>query len=110
MDAELTKSFAFSASYSAGARALGRNYIFSVTVPALTEAQEPAFEETVQREILSKVHTRDLGEVDFLRGIALNDEVLLRAFWKRLAKPLEPYRPKRLSLQRDARTVTVLHL
>ena len=110
MDAELTKSFAFSASYSSGARSLGRNYIFAVTVPVLTEAQESALEEVVQHELISKVHTHDLGEVDFLRGVLLNDEVLLRAFWKQLARSLEPYKPKRFSLQRDARTVTVLHL
>jgi hypothetical protein len=109
MDAELTKSFAFSASYSSGARALGYNYTLWVTVDALDEARERELETLVERELISRLHTRDLTDQDdFLKGVEKTDAALLGAFWTRLAGPLRPYRPRRLALQRNARTVTTL--
>ena len=110
-ETELTKSFAFSASHASGARAIGRNYTFWITVEALDEARELELEATVRRELIEKLHTRDLSEqVDFLKHVEKTDAALLDAFWARLSKPLAPYRPRRLALQRDARTVTTLHL
>lgn len=111
MDAELTKSFAFSASYARGTRSIGSNYIFSLTLPVLSEAEEKEFEATVQSELISQLHTRDLSSgVIFLKGVEMNDEALLRAFWDRLSGPLARFRLRRLALQRDPRTVTILHL
>jgi len=108
--AELTKAFAFSASFSAGTRAIGRNYILLVTVEALEESRERLFEECVQKELISRVHSRDLtSQVDFLKGVEMTDASLLAAFWKRLASPLADYRPKRFALQRDTKTVTTLY-
>ena len=110
MDAELTKSFAFSASYSRAARSIGVNYTFSVSVPAVDEEAEKELESVVRRELISKLHTRDLSEhVDFLKGVEISDEALLRVFWALLAKPLERYGIRSLSLRRDGRTVTTLH-
>ena len=111
MDAELTKSFAFSASYRSGARSVGANYILSVSLPALDGAAEKEFEGAVQDSLISKLHARDLSEnVDFLRGAEMTDAGLLRAFWAVLAGPLAHHRVRRLALQRDARTVTILYL
>jgi len=111
MDAELTKSFAFSASYRSGARSVGANYILFVTLPALDEFAEKEMEAVVQKELISKVHTRDLSEnVDFLKGVEVSDSGLLRAFREKLEKPLAGRGLRRLALQRDARTVTTLIL
>ncbi len=111
MDAELTKSFPFSASYARGTRSIGVNFILSVTVAELDEAAENDLEDLVQRDLISKIHTRDLsGDVDFLKGVEITDGSLLRAFWTKLARPLERYGPRRLALQRDSRTVTTLQL
>ena len=111
MDAELTKCFAFSASHSSGGRAVGRNYVLSITVPAMREDRESEFEAVVRRELISKLHTRDLSEhVDFLKNVEKTDAALLGAFWTQLEGPLRPYGPKRFALQRDLRTLTTLHL
>lgn len=111
MDAELTKAFAFSASYSSGGRALGRNYTLLVTVGCLKETEERELEAIVRSELIDQVHTRDLSEqVEFLRNIEIDDVALLRAFWGRLKKPLTRFGPRRLALQRDPRTVTTLQL
>ena len=111
MDAELTKSFAFSASHKSGARSIGANYVLFITLPALDEASEKEFESLVQRELIAKVHTRDLSEnVDFLKGLEISDAALLRAFREKLEKPLAGHALRRLALQRDARTVTTLLL
>ncbi len=56
MDAELTKSFPLSASYSLDGRSIGRNFTLHVTVDALDEARERELERIVERELLSKVH------------------------------------------------------
>ncbi len=111
MDAELTKSFTFSASHARGMRSIGSNYIFSVTLPVLDEAEERELEAIVQSELISQLHTRDLTEgVDFLKGVEMNDAAFLRAFWSRLSGSLARFKPRRLALQRDPRTVTTLHL
>lgn len=109
MDAELTKGFSFSASYRSGDRSIGRNYILRVTVHALPESEENEFEKTVQNELIEKIHTRDLSDnVDFLKNTAIDDLALLRAFRKRLAASLARFQPKRLTLERDARTETTI--
>lgn len=111
METEFTKSFAFSASYRESDRSVGRNYTLLVTVGEMGALREREFEETVRRELISLVHTRDLSDgVDFLMGIEKADGPLLRGFWSRLSGPLAPYKPKRVALQRDARTVTTLIL
>ena len=68
---------------------------------------EREFIEIVDHEIISKVHTHDLGEdVDFLKNIKLDDISLLKAFWKRLSVSLSAFGVKRLTLRRDSETFT----
>ena len=111
MDAELTKSFAFSASHRSGSRSIGANYLFSISLPALGETAEKELERLVQSELISKLHTRDLSDgVNFLKGVEMTDAGLLRAFWGLLSGPLAPHKPRRFALQRDSRTVTTLYL
>ena len=111
MDAELTKSFVFSASHRSGARSIGANYTLFLTLPALDEAAEKELDAVVQSELIEKIHTRDLSEsVDFLKGVEITDAALLKAFRVRLERPLARHGLRRLALQRDARTVTTLHL
>lgn len=110
MGVELTRAFAFSCSYTAGERALGRNYTLSVTVAAPAEAREAELEAAVRKNLVDDLHTRDLSQVGWLAGIEISDVALLRAFWKRLSGPLASFEAKRLALQRDSRTVTTLHL
>ena len=111
MDAELTKAFAFSASHRSGVRFIGANYILFLTLPALDEAAEKELDAVVQAELIAKLHTRDLSDgVDFLKGVEITDAGLLRAFRERLEKPLARHGLRRLALQRDARTVTTLHV
>jgi hypothetical protein len=111
MHAELTKTFAFSACHTDSGKILGRNYLFSITVEWLSADHENTLSAIVHREILSQVHTRDLGEhVEFLKNRPLDDASILEAFWKRLTKPLAKFRVKRLTLQRDSETSTALWL
>ncbi len=110
MVVELTKSFAFSASFARGTRSIGVNFTLSVTVAELEESAEKDLEARVRKELISKLHTRDLSEVDFLKGVTITDGALLRAFWARLSDPLKAYAPRRLALQRDAQTLTTLYL
>ena len=111
LDADFTKSFAFSASHARGARSIGANYILSLTLAVLDEVGEKELEAIVQSELISQLHTRDLSRsVDFLKDVEMNDAALLRAFWERLSGPLARHRLKRLALQRDPRTITTLHL
>ena len=109
MDVELTKAFSFSSSYTIGSRSIGRNFVLRLTVRALSEDEERALESLVEQELVSHLHTRDLSQnVDFLKNVEKTDQALLRAFWERLSRPLAPYGPKRLALERDAHTVTTL--
>lgn len=105
MRTELTKTFAFSACHTHSGRVLGRNYLFKITLEWLPEDREKAVSEIVQREILSKVHTRDLGEdVYFLKKAVIDEASILQAFWQRLSGPLSGFRVKCLTLQRDSET------
>ena len=108
MQLELKKAFAFSACYTVGARALGRNYTLSITLPALDESQERDFERLVEQTLISKLHTRDIEQVSFLKGVPRNDADFLKVFWQVLSEPLAHYKPLRLELERDSRTRTTL--
>lgn len=109
MRTELTKTFAFSACHTHSGRVLGRNYLLGITLEWLPEEREKAMSEIVHREIISKVHTRDLGEdVYFLKKSVIDDASILQAFWQRLSGPLSDFRVRRLTLQRDPETSTTL--
>ena len=108
MRAELTKTFAFSACHTVAGKVLGRNYLLGISVEWEAETPEKKLSDVVHREIISKVHTRDLDEnVDFLGKTAVLDDVsLLKAFWGRLSGPLSEFRVHKLTLQRDSQTST----
>jgi hypothetical protein len=109
MRAELTKIFSFSACYSAAGRVLAGNYLFGITVEWLPEPREKELMEIVQREVIRKVRTRDLGDqVDFLKKITIDDRSLLEAFWKCLSVPLSDFGVKSLTLRRDLETSTTI--
>ena len=86
---------------------MGRNYLLKIALEWLPEDREKELSEIVHREILSKVHTRDLGEdVYFLKKAVIDDTSILEAFWQRLSGPLSGFRVKHLILQRDSETST----
>jgi hypothetical protein len=88
---------------------VGHNYVLGVTTRALSEADERIFEEKIEASLIHKLQSRDLGlHVEFLKGIEINDENLLRAFWKILGPQIRPNPLLSLSLKRDDRTVFVM--
>ncbi len=109
MDAVLTKLFRFSASHAHGTKVLGHNYALGVLVAPLGPEEETAFAEKVETSLIRRLDSRDLGQdVDFLRGVAIADEALLRAFWRVLEPAVAPVRLRGLWLERDSRTRTTL--
>ena len=101
----LTKTFQFSASFAEGNKVLGRNYTLRVTFRAPDGRLEEELAEKVERSLIQKLHSRDLGEdVDFLKGTELNDPVLLKKFWAVLEPAVRPAVLSSLSLERDRRT------
>ena len=101
----LTKSYAFSASYSSGPRVIAHNYRLEASFDGLSEAGEPELDKKIQNDLIQKIHSRDLGQdVDFLRGRPLSDTSLLGAFWPLLTQIAHPARLASLSLQRDTGT------
>lgn len=109
MTKELTKFFSFSACHTVSGRVLGRNYRFGITVEWVSQDQEDRLVAIVQREVIAKVHSRDLGEsVDFLKNIRIDDGSLLESFEKRLSALLSDFKVIRLVLERDSETAAVL--
>ena len=104
-----TKHFPFSASYESSGKIYGHNYILGVTVSAaLDRSAEEAFERDVRDVLVSRLESRDLGlHVDFLKGIAITDENLLRVFASILKNRL-PWPLESLTLERDRRTIATL--
>ena len=104
-----TKIFCFSASVESHGRVTGHNYKLSVTVDDLEESAEGRFEDAIQKSLIEKVHSRDLGtDVDFLKGQALSDKTLLEAFGGIIQKTVAPLRLRSLTLERDERTIRTL--
>ena len=101
----LTKTFQFSASHGHNGKVLGHNYTLKATFRAPDAKVEEGLAEKVERSLIQKVHSRDLGEhVDFLKNVALSDPVLLRAFWDVLEPATRPAALRSLTLERDRRT------
>jgi hypothetical protein len=108
MKALCTKFFHFSASFSKGERVIGHNYVLGVTFSAQREDAERGLVEKIEASLVREMASRDLGDVGFLKGVAMEDETLLGAFWPRAEKALAPVVLESLSLERDRRTVTTL--
>ncbi len=97
----LTKSFSFSASHTQDSRIFGHNYILSVTIRSSDESAEAMLQEAVEKNVLAKVHSRDLGHNITQAG-------LLKSFLEQLAPKLPSMEITSLVLERDARTRTTL--
>ncbi|GEM_PF-1043193 len=109
MRLELTKHFPFSASYASGGKIYGHNYLLSVTLEIADERSESAIENRIDEELISKMHSKDLGlDVAFLKGVAITDAHLLTAFWPLIEKVVAPSTLVSLELRRDKRTSTRL--
>ena len=99
------KKFQFSASYNVGDRVIGHNYTLGVLTDVLDEAQEKTLERVLQRALIQKVDSRDLGlDVDFLRNTQITDINLLHAFWKLLEPEIRPILIRSLFLEKDNRS------
>ena len=104
-----TKIFCFSASVESHGRVTGHNYKLGVTVDDLEESVESRFEAALQKSLIDKIHSRDLGaDVDFLKGKDLNDKTLLEAFGGVIQKIIAPLSLRSLTLERDERTIRTL--
>lgn len=103
------KKYCFSASFSRGERVIGHNYILGVMTDALDEGQENALDLTVQRALIEKIDSRDLGkDVDFLKNIKIDEMSLLKAFWKILKPEIHPILLRSLFLEKDGRSQMIL--
>jgi hypothetical protein len=105
MNFSLTKSFEFSASYASGNRIVAHNYRLEATFQNVSELSGSELELKIQKSLIQKMHSRDLGQdVDFLRGVCLSDSSLLEAFWSRIIEIATPAVLTALSLQPDSHT------
>lgn len=105
MKTSWTKSFDFSASYADGPKVIGRNYRLSVTLEGCQPSTERTFQECIEKELIQKLHSRDLSlHVDFLKGSAMDEPTLLRHFWPIVEKACQGATLVSLGLERDQRT------
>ncbi len=102
---EFVKSFSFSSSYSDGEKICAANYRFEIAVKYPFEASEEKLAQIIQKEIISKVHTRHLDEcVDLFQGMRIDEYAILNVFWEKLSRPLSGFVVRRLTLHRDTTT------
>ncbi len=105
----LAKFFHFSASFSKKGKVYGHNYVLGVTVNGVDNGTETMLINKIESGLIDKINSRDLElHVDFLKGVELTDENILRVFWKIIAALIAPVSLKKLSLERDSRTVLTL--
>ena len=104
MKATVTKIFEFSASHSQGGRVLGHNYVLRATFHAVEPSAENGLSEKIDNALIKKIHSRDLGEVDFLKNTPPEDLPLLRSFWVVITQATRPAQLESLRLERDRRT------
>ena len=105
MATSVTKTFEFSASYSRADKVIGHNYTMRATFLAAAEADEDGLTEKIQKTLIQKIHSKDLGEhVDFLKGVAIHERALLKSFWPIIVQAAKPVPLKKLSLERDRST------
>ena len=106
MTTRVTKTFEFSASHTEGSKIVGHNYTLRTTFIAPDARLESGLQEKIERSLIQKVHSMDLGEhVDFLKGVAPNGPELLKAFWAALEPVVRPSVLCSLSLEQDRRTL-----
>ena len=109
MTATVTKTFEFSASHAHGDKVIGHNYTLRAVFQVSDEHAETGLSDKIEKCLIQKVHSRDLGQhVDFLKGAALNELALLKAFWAVIEPSVHPTVLHSLSLERDRRTLWTL--
>ena len=100
-----TKLFYFSASFSKNTEVHGHNYTLAVTLRFSGKLDEVLVEEAIEKALIQKIHSRDLGrDVDFLKNVKITDLNLLKVFSEIISREIRPIRIERLSLRRDPRT------
>lgn len=105
----LSKRFPFSSSFSRDGKVYGYNYSLHLLTDAVSPAEESALEARISEELIRHIHSRDLSsDVDFLKGVAITDENLLKVFWGIVQKAIHPHRLRALTLERDSRTSLTL--
>lgn len=101
----LSKRFPFSSSFSRDGKVYGYNYTLLIVTDAMTPEEESGLEARVSEGLIRRVHSRDLSSgVDFLKGVTITDENLLKVFWGRVQQAITPHRLRALTLERDGRT------
>jgi 6-pyruvoyl-tetrahydropterin synthase len=109
MKFEFAKSFYFSASFSREGKVFGHNYALTVSMDCPDEKRRFLIENKIQESLIQKIHSRDLGlHVDFLKGVELTEENLLKIFWSLIEKNIHPVILRSLSLEKDSRTKLTL--
>ena len=105
MSATVTKTFEFSASHAEGDKVVGHNYILKCVYLAADASAEEGLTEKIQRDVIQKLHSRDLGQsVDFLKNVPLNDLAILRTLWRVITEATRPAQLHSLCLIRDRQT------
>ena len=103
------KSFPFSSSFERDGQIHGYNFTLVLTAAIRDDFDEKHITQTVQRELIQKIHSKDLSvHVDFLKGNKISDVFLLKKFSSILLNKLKPLKMVSLALRRDDRTRTEL--
>lgn len=99
------KKFYFSSSFTKEDKVIGHNFMLEVTTPLLNDEEASRLESKVQTSLIRRLDSQDLGlHVDFLKGVILTDENLLKAFWEVLSRELAPTPLLSLALEKDKNT------
>lgn len=105
----LSKRFPFSSSFSRDGKVFGYNYTLHLLTDVLSPEEESGLEDRVSQALIRHIHSRDLSSgVDFLKGVTITDENLLKAFWGIVQQAIDPHRLRALTLERDSRTSLTL--
>lgn len=105
----LRKSFDFSASYARDRKIISHNYRLVAEIQDLAPQDEKQFSQQMNERLISKVHSCDLGQdVDFLKGLPLDEKALLERFWPIVREISKPGSLSRLTLFTDDHTQWVL--
>lgn len=87
---------------------MGHNYVLGVTFPAQHDDTEQILVDKLE-VLVRPMESRDLGtDVEFLKGLTIDDQSLLQAFWPLAERAIAPVPLASLYLERDRRTITTL--
>lgn len=102
MSATLELIFSFSACFDdIGGHLEAHNYTLRLVTAPLERAEECRIRREVDRELISKIASRDLGhDVDFLKNKPLTEWFVLSEFQQKVSLLIAPHPVYRLSLER----------